>query len=407
MKKSIVISLLTFTILIGTALCSFASTGIVTTDTLRLREEASTNASIIGLLSMDDKVEVLEENNGWYRVKVGDKVGYVSAEYLKVEEIEPTDNEVEEESNNTNEETEVTNDNKEKVMVKVISAGVKVYMTPVINSIVIRTATAEQKINVISEVNGWSYVKIGDIKGWIREEDIIEREASETEKINTSSLKTGYISASSVNFREEAKTSSRIISSLVRNTEVKVIETVNGWTKVYYNGNIGYVSAQYVSNKKVQTTSRSGSAMNSKAKANTAVTNAPDQKLQTSNATGAELIAYAKKYLGYKYVYGGSTPSEGFDCSGFVQYVYNHFGLSVSRTSTQQAKNGKAVSRENLKPGDIICFSGSSGSKKITHSGIYIGNGQFIHAANSRKGVIISNVSGAGFYFVCARRIFE
>ena len=85
--------------------------------------------------------------------------------------------------------------------------------------------------------------------------------------------------------------------------------------------------------------------------------------------------------------------------------MYKNFGISLNRTSGGQSSNGSQVSKNNLKPGDIICFSNSSKSKKIGHVGIYVGGGKFIHAANSKKGVIISNVTGAGFYFVTARRV--
>ena len=84
MKKSIVISLLTVITLFGTALCSFASTGVVTTDTLRLRKEASTESATVALLSIDDEVEILEEEYGWYKVKSGENVGYVAAQYINV-----------------------------------------------------------------------------------------------------------------------------------------------------------------------------------------------------------------------------------------------------------------------------------------------------------------------------------
>ena len=433
MKKSIVISLLTAACIIGTALCSFAATGIVTTDTLRVRKDASTNASIIALLSINDKVEILEEKNGWYKVIAGDKEGYVSANYINVlEEVNaPEETEAEEETNNAEEETqnneentenaenvenventenvdnteseEATENQEEKVMVKTLPAETKIYITPVINSLVINTMEDEAKIEVTSEVNGWSYITSGDIKGWVRTETIVEKDKEEVEE--NSSQKMGYISGASVNFREEANTSSNIISKLTRNTQVRILRTEDGWSKIEYNGTKGYVSNQYISDKKVETTSRS--SVNRTAKKTTTNTYVDEPDTDTAsqgNATGSEIVAYAKKYLGYKYVYGGSTPS-GFDCSGFTSYVYKHFGYSLNRTSSAQASNGKAVSKSNLQVGDIICFARSSGSKTIGHVGIYIGGGQFIHAANSRKGVIISNVDGAGFYYVCARRI--
>ena len=407
MNKSIVISLLSVIILFCTTSYSFASTGVVTTDTLRLRKEASTDATILELLSMDDEVEILEESNGWYKVKANVNsvvyTGYVSADYIKV--IEETENQ--EEENNTEEENEQNTENENVEMVKTLAVGTELYATPTINSLVLNKLNTEAQIQVVSEVNGWVYVTSGDIKGWVRTEKIVEKKASETEQ-NNSSQKTGYISGSSVNFRKEASTSGTIILRLKRNDQVKIIETVDGWSKVEFAGNVGYVSSEYVSNKKITVTSRSSSSRTAKVSKSTTKkttqTVKEDPVVSKGTATGAEIVAYAKKYLGYKYVYGGSTPS-GFDCSGFTSYVYKHFGYSLSRSSSAQASNGKAVSKSELQAGDIVCFARSSGSKKVGHVGIYIGGGKFIHAANSRKGVIISNISGDGFYFVCARRV--
>ena len=421
MKKSIVISLLTATILFCTAICSFASTGIVTTDTLRLREDASVEASIVALLSMSDEVEIIEENNGWYKVKAevnSEEVeGYVSAEYIEVKEENSEETKVEEEKNDTEEETNTEN-TENKVIIKVLAVGTKVYLTPVVNSIVIENIQEEKQLEIKSEINGWAYITVGDIKGWVRTENIIEKEASETEQENNnnSSQKTGYISGSSVNFREEANTSGKVISKLSRNTEVKVLSEENGWSKIEVNGTQGYVSSSYIADKKIETTSRSSVnrtatvAQKETIKKETKTEKKEETKKDTettsskSSATGSEIVSYAKKYLGSRYVYGGSTP-KGFDCSGFTSYVYKHFGYSLSRTSSGQASNGRAVSKSNLQAGDIVCFARSSGSKKIGHVGIYIGGGKFIHAANSRKGVITSKVSGDGYYFVCARRI--
>ncbi len=447
MKRSIAISLLAITIIFCTALYSFASTGIVTTDTLRLRKEASIEASIVALLSMDDQVEILEEKNGWYKVKAevdNEKVeGYASAKYIEQESDKTTtedkketeDNKTVESKKENNEESkaieEQTNteekedkDTEQKIKVKILANGIKIYITPVINSIILNTLEKEEQIEITSETNGWSYITTGNIKGWVRTENIAEKEISAPVQDN-SSQKTGYISGNSVNFREGASTSAKVITRLLKNTQVKVINEENDWLKIEYNGKTGYVSKTYVSDKKVAITSRSST---SRAKTQTKATNKnkeanvtktvaqaenakveKKEEIQNSStskkgATGAEIVAYAKNYLGSKYVYGGSSPS-GFDCSGFTSYVYKHFGYSLSRSSSAQSGNGRAVGKENLQEGDIICFARNSGSHKIGHVGIYIGSGKFIHAANSRKGVIISNVSGDGFYYVCARRI--
>ena len=424
MKKSIVISLLAITILFGTAICSIASTGIVTTDTLRLRKEPSTNSVILDLLEMNDTVSILEEDDGWYKVKAkvdsNEYVGYVAMQYIKVQEPTSEETEAQGKENDTQENQEAPEENaekEEKVLVKYVNNNVDVYITPLINSLVLDTTKKEQKVEITSEVSGWSYIKAEDVAGWVRTDSITEKEenVSDSEKNNTSSQKTGYISASSVNFRKEANNNSIVITTLKLNDQVKILEKGTTWTQVQYAGNVGYIATKYISEKKITTSSRSSSTRTTK-KTNTTVANTQETKIvtqsadanevtNTGSATGAEIVAFAKKYLGYKYVYGGASPSKGFDCSGFTTYVYKHFGYSISRTGAAQAKNGKAVSKSEMQEGDLICFSNSSSSKRIGHVGIYIGGGKFIHAANSRKGVIISNVSGDGFYFVCARHI--
>ena len=125
----------------------------------------------------------------------------------------------------------------------------------------------------------------------------------------------------------------------------------------------------------------------------------------STSQSGNSVVSYAKQFLGCKYVYGGTSPS-GFDCSGFTTYVFKHFGYSISRTASAQSKNGKAVSKSEMQPGDLIIFQNKE-KTKIGHVGIYIGNNKFIHAENSKTGVVITSVD-SGYYgqrFVCARRI--
>lgn len=428
MKKSIVISLLTAATLFCTALCSFASTGMVTTDTLRVRKEASTDSSTIALLSVNDEVEILEEEYGWYKVKFGDKVGYVAAQYINVltntnnnnENLNKDNNNNETTNTNTenqgdNQEQEVNTKNNNKETKKVLVANKKIYITPIINSLVLEELKEEKEVEIISEISGWSYIKIGTTTGWVRTEDIQNKEVEsntsspENNDNNTSSQKTGYIKADSVNFRKTPSTSGEIITKLSKNAKVKIITQDEKWAQVEYNGNTGYVSIDYISDKEIGTTSRSNLTRTETTNKEKAVQEktvaSKEEKVTSGIVTGSDVIEYAKLYLGYKYKSGGSTPKSGFDCSGFTTYVYKHFGISLSRTSSGQSSNGVAVSKNNLAIGDIICFSSSSSSKRIGHVGIYVGGGKFIHAANSRKGVIYSNVSGDGYYFVTARRI--
>lgn len=125
------------------------------------------------------------------------------------------------------------------------------------------------------------------------------------------------------------------------------------------------------------------------------------------SGTGQDIVNYAKQFLGVKYVYGGTSPS-GFDCSGLVYYCYRNFGYRINRTASGQARNGVAVSSSELAPGDIIIFTAQSGGY-IGHCGIYIGNGQFIHAPHTGDVVKISSLT-TGYYknhYWGARRIIS
>ena len=116
---------------------------------------------------------------------------------------------------------------------------------------------------------------------------------------------------------------------------------------------------------------------------------------------------YAKQFLGKPYVYGASGPNS-FDCSGFTSYVYKHFGYTLNRTATGQLSNGTAVSRSDLRPGDLVFFK-SGGSKPVSHVGIYVGNGQFIHASTNGVGEVRYDSLNSTHYnnaYVYARRIF-
>ena len=127
-----------------------------------------------------------------------------------------------------------------------------------------------------------------------------------------------------------------------------------------------------------------------------------------ASTLGEQMVAYAKNFLGYRYVWGGKDPSTGFDCSGLTWYVAKHFGIRIGRSANDQLSYGTYVSRADLKPGDIVLFERTyTSSVRATHAGMYIGNGQFIHAANSRVGVVISSLSETYYSsrFICGRRL--
>jgi cell wall-associated NlpC family hydrolase len=121
---------------------------------------------------------------------------------------------------------------------------------------------------------------------------------------------------------------------------------------------------------------------------------------QSHLAFGTRVVDYARKFRGVRYVYGGSTPRTGFDCSGFVRYVYAHFGFPLAHSSYAQFGDGRSVSRWALRPGDLVFFDG------LGHVGIYIGKDRFIHAPHTGTRVRIETLRGwYGSRFAGARRL--
>lgn len=128
---------------------------------------------------------------------------------------------------------------------------------------------------------------------------------------------------------------------------------------------------------------------------------------QISEIDKQKLLEDAKYFKGGKYVWGGTTP-EGFDCSGYVQYLYKKHNINLPRTAWAQSKKGQFVEKENLQKGDLLFFlTDKKRGIPITHVGIYIGNGNFIHAASKDKGIIISPLTHGKYAktYVSARRV--
>lgn len=428
----------------------FATTGTVITSDLRLRKEDSTSSEILKLLDENDEVEIISNNGDWYKVKVDGVVGYVSKQYIKVKEenvisnvttttennntAENTSNESTQTENQTTQpeqnKPEVTEQKTEQVK---FASETELKIMPLINGAVINSTKSTEKYDVVSTVGVWSYVTNGSKSGWVLTEKTTKvEENTQSEEPQTSNetqpetptteqneeeqpvstektyskSKTYYVKGSSVNARSAASKSSEIIKRLNTNDSVKVTGEDGDWYVVELSGKKAYIAKSLLSSKKVETTSRSSNSVTETKKTETPATTTEQPATSVpSNPSGDAIVAYAKTFLGYRYVYGAAGPNS-FDCSGFVQYVYKHFGYSLNRTASTQAKNGVAVSKSDLQPGDIIIFKNTA-KTAIGHVGIYIGNNQFIHASNSRTGVIISSLTSTSYQqrYMQARRI--
>lgn len=263
--------------------------GVVKADVLNLRAEASTQSNIIKKLPEKTDLSVFDEQDGFYKVSAGGKVGYVSKDYIELKSV-------------------------------------------------------------------WNIDGGGGAK----------------------------VTASALNIRSTPSLDGSVLGKICEGGVAEIIGINNGWLKVKYDGLTGYISPDYVEYTEISASSAaSGTATVSK---------------------GQQVVDKAKQYLGVKYVYGGASPS-GFDCSGFTQYVYKQFGISLNRSSSSQTANGYKISRGDLSAGDLVFFSNSGGS--VGHVGIYIGGGNFIHSVKPGKSVEIDTMSSGYYntYFWGARRV--
>ena len=213
-----------------------------------------------------------------------------------------------------------------------------------------------------------------------------------------------------LNVRAGAAQEYTIIDVAYEGNTMDVLEELpNGWVKVRFNGQEGWVSSLFLSiyDKPEPTASQTYEAAETAVEqaapaATPEPTAAPPKAL---SASGQAVVDTAMKYQGIPYRWAGTSPESGFDCSGLVYYVYKQHGVTLNRVAQSMAYNGTEVDLNSLQPGDILLFGSSV--YNIWHAGIYIGNGQFIHAPHS--GAVVSTQSIAGTYgmrLVAARRIF-
>ena len=194
----------------------------------------------------------------------------------------------------------------------------------------------------------------------------------------------GAVDGDVVNIRVSPDLESEVAGRLGYGTMVNIIGYVSdGWYKISCGNLTGWMHEDYIIAKPQ-----------------------PYGTLSADSTEGEKIAQFAMGYLGFPYVYGGTSPETGFDCSGFVKFVMNSCGYEINRIACDQALNGYEVSFYDLIPGDIVLFQTDG---YIDHSGIYIGNGKMIHASTPDTGVIISDLSSEynTNHYCTARRIAE
>jgi len=267
---------------------------------------------------------------------------------------------------------------------QIVGTKVNIRTAPNTSSSVI-TKLSNSRVSIVDNSSGWYKISFSGKTGWVS-----------SDYIKILSTK-GSINANGVNFRVSASTTGKIIDSLSKGTNVEILDTRSGWHKVKVGSKVGYVVTKFVSSTNASVkTSRS----------TTVATLTAEDVDDSDNSAISKVVAYAKKFVGVKYVYGGNTPN-GFDCSGFMGYVFKNFGIKLNRSAESMYSNGTKVSKSALRAGDLLFFDASSrkASGAIDHAGIYLGNDLFIHASSSNGKVRIQSLSGYRGTYIGAKRV--
>lgn len=273
----------------------------------------------------------------------------------------------------------------------------------------------------LAESNGWYQITSGNVTGYVKAEYCVTGEAA-VELAKQVGTRLARVTTTTLYVRMEPTTESPVLAMVPEGEELLVLEETDGWAKINVEEGDGWVSKDYVdihtefieAESKAEEEARLAKEAEERRKAREAA-RASQASQQSQNASastqssdttysvgegselGVAVAEYALQFVGNPYVWGGTSLTEGADCSGFVMSVYANFGVSLPHSSAADRSQGYAVDGlENAQPGDLICYSG--------HVALYIGDGQIVHASTKKTGIIVSKADYKKILAI--RRIF-
>ncbi len=344
---SLAAALLLTVLLAVPALALSAGTATVKADWLNFRDAPSMQGHVLGLAPNGSKVEILEDQGEWCRVRWNGQEGYMCSRYLVQESV----------------------------------------AQPAPSAAPVQPAPAVQPAPSASPAQPEPAAQ--PVTAPQPEPDPAATATAQPEPAEETYPQVGILTGDAVRFREKPDLSSEIYGHFYCGNRVSVLGQEGDWYRVEYGGRIGYVYGQYVSIRKP------------------AADGGEESAAPADGSLAESIISCAKKNLGVPYVYGGASPN-GFDCSGLVYYCYLQSGMRIERTATAQYRQGVYVEKDKLEPGDLVFFA-TPGTNSIGHVGIYIGDGEFIHASTGHGYIMVAELSNSYFttYYYGACRISE
>lgn len=379
----------------------FENVGIsIANNYVNVRSESNTDSEIVGKLYRGCAATILEndikEADGeWTKIESGNVTGYIKKEYLAigfdVDEL-------------------VDQYGTRYATVNTMTLNVRTEMNTECK--ILTQIPVDETYEVIKEYDEWVEISIDDdLTGYVSKEYVdmsVEFEKAISIEEEQAELKR----AEEARLAQEEQERKLKEQQEAENNKKKTQVSSN--TNASSSGNTSKTSGNTSSSGNTSkssgntSTSGSGSKTDTSTKSPTTVTSSNNSENTTSTTsssgvTGAEVAAYAQKFVGNPYVYGGTSLTNGTDCSGFTQSIYKSFGITIPRDSRSQSVYGTKVSLSELKAGDLLFYTNSSGV--VNHVAMYIGNGKVCHASNERDGIKISTYNYRTPY--CARRIIN
>lgn len=354
-------------------------------DNLNIRSSPSKDAEIVGQALPAERYEVLSEADGWVEINSG----YISADYCEVKYALN-------EGRKLDLKAQAINQYDNLVIFKK-SGYMNVRSTPENkgDDNVIGKLTSKAAGDIMETLDGWYKIKSGTVTGYIAADpELIAtgQEAKDLAMQNATQM--AIITTDVLNVRVEPNTDSKIWTQIVKDERYPVVDQQDGWVqidlgsvdtedgsqdgdeKAYISTRDNNVEVRYALNEAIKFTP---------AKDSSSGASSDGSGSSTKQSRRSQLVNYALQFVGNRYVWGGTSLTNGVDCSGFTMRVMEKFGVSLPHYSGSQAQMGKKVTSATMKPGDLIFYAGSNG--KVNHVAIYIGNGRIVHAASRRSGI--------------------
>lgn len=347
---------------------------VINTDKLNVRSEPKPDAQILEQALKNERYGIISEQDGWIQISSG----YISAEFVDTRYALN-------EARKLDLKTMVLNmyDN---IGISNVNNYLNIRETPKEDGKIIGKMTSKSAGEILEKTEDglWYKIKSGPVMGYVKTEFIVTGDAAKAEALEVAELM-AIVSTDKLNARTEPKTDAPLWTQISNSERYTVLKQLDGWVEIELDSTSAYVATDYVDVRY---------ALNEAIKFSPVVEKASDKGTGSKAGSSAvsskrtQIANYAMQFLGNPYVWGGTSLTNGADCSGFTLSIMAKYGVSLPHQSGAQAGRGKAIKSSEMRPGDLIFYTNSGGT--INHVALYVGNGKVVHASNARDGIKMS-----------------